>query len=99
MKSILALAMFGALVVAAAPVLAADTAATPNSQQSKMTACNKKAGDMKGDERKDFMSKCLSAEAAPAKMTQQEKMTACNKKAGGMKGDERKTFMSTCLTG
>lgn len=31
-------------------------------QQEKMTACNKQAGDkgMKGDDRKAFMSKCLS---------------------------------------
>jgi hypothetical protein len=35
---------------------------------------------MKGDERKTFMSSCLSGDAP--KMTQQEKMTACNKKAG-----------------
>ena len=28
-------------------------------QQEKMTACNKKAGDMKGDDRKKFMSTCL----------------------------------------
>ena len=28
-------------------------------QQERMTACNKKAGDMKGDERKAFMSTCL----------------------------------------
>ena len=28
-------------------------------QQEKMTACNKKAGDMKGDNRKKFMSECL----------------------------------------
>jgi hypothetical protein len=31
-------------------------------QQEKMAACNKQAGDkaLKGDERKAFMSKCLS---------------------------------------
>jgi hypothetical protein len=28
-------------------------------QQEKMTACNKKAGEKKGDERKAFMSECL----------------------------------------
>jgi hypothetical protein len=63
-----------------------------------MKECNAKAEGKKGDERKAFMSACLSGkEAAP--MTQQEKMTACNKKAGGMKGDERKAFMSKCLKG
>jgi hypothetical protein len=36
--------------------------AAPMTQQEKMTYCNKQAGDkgMKGDERKAFMSKCLS---------------------------------------
>jgi hypothetical protein len=35
---------------------------TPMTQQEKMTACNKQASDkaMKGDDRKAFMSKCLS---------------------------------------
>lgn len=46
-------------MLAAAPAFASDT---KNSQQDKMTACNKKAGDMKGDERKAFMSKCLSGD-------------------------------------
>jgi hypothetical protein len=34
----------------------------PMTQQEKMTACNKKAGDkaLKSDDRKAFMSKCLS---------------------------------------
>ena len=68
-----------------------------NSQNDKMTECNKQAAGKTGDERKAFMSSCLST--APAKpMTQQEKMTACNKQAAGMKGDDRKTFMSTCLS-
>ncbi len=29
-------------------------------QQDKMKACNTKAGDMKGDDRKKFMSTCLA---------------------------------------
>lgn len=35
----------------------------PMTQQEKMTACNKQAADkaMKGDDRKAFMSKCLSS--------------------------------------
>ena len=66
-----------------------------------MANCNKEAGDKKlaGDERKKFMSTCLSGDSK--KMTQQEKMTACNKQAGDKKlaGDERKKFMSSCLSG
>ncbi|HVN42816.1 MAG TPA: PsiF family protein [Steroidobacteraceae bacterium] len=74
-----------------------------NSQQDKMTECNKVASEkaLKGDERKAFMSNCLSSKpaAAPAPMTQQEKMTYCNKVASekALKGDERKAFMSDCL--
>jgi hypothetical protein len=68
-----------------------------SSQTDKMTDCNKQATGKKGDERKAFMSSCLSS--APAKpMTQQERMTDCNKQATGKKGDERKTFMSSCLS-
>ena len=71
-------------------------------QQQKMSSCNKEAGDKKlaGDERKKFMSTCLSADGGK-KMTQQEKMGYCNKEAGAknLKGDERQKFMSTCLKG
>ena len=63
-----------------------------------MKSCNVKAEGMKGDERKTFMSACLSGKDVPAKkMTQQEKMKVCNTKAEGKKGDERKAFMSDCL--
>jgi hypothetical protein len=75
-------------------------------QQQKMASCNKEAGDKKlaGDERKKFMSECLSAgrTAEGKKMTaQQQKMATCNKEAGDKKlaGDERKKFMSECLRG
>lgn len=71
----------------------------PNEQQSRMAACNKQAGekDLKGDDRKKFMSNCLSGgDSNP----QHNKMTACNKEAGDKKlaGDERKKFMSACLS-
>jgi hypothetical protein len=81
--------------------LLASPAFAGNSQQSKMTDCNKQAGDKKGDERKAFMKSCLSASsamAASAPMSQQDKMKACNTQAGDKKGDERKTFMKTCLS-
>ncbi|HET7524801.1 MAG TPA: PsiF family protein [Burkholderiaceae bacterium] len=83
------------LAAASLTAQAADEKKQPTAQQDKMTQCNKDAGEMKGDERKAFMSKCLSAK----KPTQQEKMTQCNKDAGEMKGDERKAFMSKCLKG
>lgn len=79
-----------------APMAAAATA-----QQSKMKECNAQAGDKKGDERKAFMSECLSAKPAKAEggTPQQHKMKECNIKAGSLKGDERKRFMSDCLSG
>lgn len=90
--------LIAALLAAPLCVLAdEDKAKTP--QQEKMATCNKEAGDkaLKGDERKKFMSECLSK----AKMTQQEKMKACNKEAKdkALKGDEHKQFMSDCLKG
>lgn len=87
----------------------AKKAASPaqQAQQERMKSCNKDAKDraLKGDERKSFMSDCLSgktvaaAPAAPA--TQQDKMKTCNKdaKEKALKGDERKKFMSDCLKG
>src|SRR5258707_15776331 len=71
-----------------------------NSQQSKMTTCNKQAGDKKGDDRKAFMKDCLSgssAMAASAPMSQSVQMKACNTQAADKKGDERKAFMKTLL--
>ena len=73
-------------------------------QQEKMASCNKQAGEKKltGDERKKFMSECLSNKSASEGKpltAQQNKMKDCNKQAGGkgLKGDERKKFMSECL--
>nr|WP_246312095.1 PsiF family protein [Aquabacterium terrae] len=73
--------------------MAASAPKAATAQQTKMGACNKEAGDKKGDERKAFMKTCLSAK----KETQQSKMTTCNKDAGDKKGAERKKFMSECL--
>ena len=100
-----------ALTLVAGSALAADAekkAPSPaqQAQQEKMKACNAEAGSkaLKGDERKKFMSDCLSAKpaaaatpAAPA--TQQDKMKSCNAEAAtkALKGDERKAFMSDCL--
>ena len=54
MKRFLALTILGLFAVAATPALAAE-----NSQHERMKACNKEAGDKKGDDRKKFMSECL----------------------------------------
>jgi hypothetical protein len=84
-----------ALALCALPAMA------QNSQQEKMKDCNAQAKtkNLTGDDRKKFMSECLSA--AGVSQTQQEKMKSCNKEASakGLKGDDRKAFMSTCLSG
>jgi hypothetical protein len=80
--------------------MAGASAPAMTKQQSKMGDCNKDAKEknLKGDERKKFMSSCLKG-ASEAQKTQQSKMTSCNKDAGDkkLKGDERKKFMSSCL--
>lgn len=78
-------------------------------QQERMKSCNAQAAkkDLKGDERKAFMSRCLSADSARKKdddkelTAQQKRMRSCNAQAAKkeMKGDERKAFMSKCLRG
>ncbi len=87
MKKLLALAILGAFAAAGSPAYA------ENAQQERMKTCNAKAGDKKGDERKTFMSDCLSAE----KKTYDTKMGACNSKSKGLKGEEHKKFMSECM--
>ena len=55
MKKLIALAVLGAFAVGAQPAFAAD-----HSQQTRMKDCNVKAKGKKGDERRQFMSACLS---------------------------------------
>jgi psiF repeat len=101
MKSVLSILALGFALTAGNAQAAAHAAApaaaegkTP--QQTKMGMCNKEAEGKTGDERKKFMSSCLSAK----KMSQQDKMKSCNAtaKADAKKGDERKAFMKECLS-
>ena len=100
--STLAFVLLAGMVITA---MAQDTTKQPSAaqaaQQQKMKDCNAQATakNLKGDERKTFMSQCLSA--AGVSQTQQDKMKSCNKEATAknLKGDERKSFMSTCLSG
>ncbi len=99
-----------ACVLAAAPVFAADTAkpaattaaapaaapAATNSQQEKMKACNAKAEGKTGDDRKKFMSECLSSKP-PAKP--ESKIAMCNKKTAGLSGEARSKAQSECMKG
>jgi hypothetical protein len=89
--------IFSAFVASAA--WAQDKQLTP--QQERMKACNQQAAkkELKGEERKSFMSDCLKTDD---KLTsQQQRMKSCNDQAGNkaLKGDERKAFMSRCLKG
>ena len=95
------------IVLALSAAVGWGHAAEATSQQNKMGACNAQAKtkELKGDERKKFMSECLSAKPAAAASapqegsTQQNKMKTCNAdaKTKDLKGDERKMFMSECL--
>jgi len=85
------------LAFAALFAILANGAYAENAQQNKMAACNAEAKDLKGDERKKFMSDCLKTKKA----SQQDKMKTCNAtaKEKALKGDERKQFMKECLKG
>lgn len=86
-----------ALAVTTALIGAADAQEKkePTAQQALMGACNAEAKtkDLKGEERKKFMSTCLS----DGRKRQQERMKSCNADAKDKKGDERKKFMTECL--
>lgn len=82
------------LLAAILGLMLATGAQAQTAQQSKMTTCNKDAGDLKGDERKAFMKNCLSGKPMTP---QQARMKTCNVEAKDMKGDARKKFMSECL--
>lgn len=86
-----------ALVFAASGALAAShaAAAPANDQQNKMTACNKEAGDKKGDERKAFMKECLSTKSDKALTAS----PACEKSADEKKlaGAARTSHIKKCM--
>jgi len=98
------------LMVASGPAAFAEasTAATStqlNSQQQKMKDCAQegKAKGVKGEERKAFMSSCLSSKGMSQEdiNKQQQKMKTCNAdaKTKQLKGADYKAFMKTCLSG
>ena len=59
MKKLIALAALSAFAVGASPAFAVD-----HPQQTRMKDCNVKAKGKKGDERRQFMSACLSGKDA-----------------------------------
>lgn len=85
------------------------TPAHAGAQQDKMRACNKEAREkgLKKDERKAFMSSCLSsaapsAQPAPAEngksasLQERRKQCQADAKEKALKGDERKAFVAEC---
>jgi hypothetical protein len=64
MSKLIALATLAAFAAVTAPVFAAD-----HPQQTRMKECNVKAKGKKGDERRQFMSACLSGKDATPKKT------------------------------
>lgn len=71
----------------------------PTAQQSKMTTCNKDAGDKKleGDARKSFMKECLSAK--PAAAAGAAASPACEKSAADKKlaGAAKTSHLKKCM--
>ena len=72
MRSFLVALATASLVVGAysAAPAADDKKLTP--QQEKMKSCNAEAGDKKGDERKAFMSSCLSGDQGDPSLRRRE---------------------------
>jgi hypothetical protein len=94
---------FKAFVAGLALVALSGLAWSQTAQQERMKSCNAQAGqkELKGEERKAFMSRCLSGDSAAGGTAQQRKMTACNAQASKkeLKGEQRRQFMSECLSG
>ena len=68
MSKLIALAVLAAFASLASPAFAAD-----HPQQNRMKECNVKAKGKKGDERKQFMSACLSGKDAAQKKSAPKK--------------------------
>jgi hypothetical protein len=95
-------------ILSAALLLVSSTAAIAGPQQEKMKACNAEAKEkaLKGDERRSFMSGCLSSgsaakptltadEASALKERKKQCRTEATDKA--LKGEERKSFIAECV--
>ncbi|MDP2870807.1 PsiF family protein [Methyloversatilis sp.] len=95
-------------VLSAAFLLVSSNAAVAGPQQEKMKACNAEAKEkaLKGDERRSFMSGCLSSgSAAKPTLTADEasalkdRKKQCRSEATdkALKGEERKSFIAECV--
>ena len=85
------------LVLSLAAAVALPAAAAENKQNTKMTECQKQAGDKKleGKDRQNFVNQCLKAK--PEKSSSQSKMAECNAKTKGMSKEEAAKTRSECM--
>ena len=91
-----------ALGLALAMLLAVGgTIQAQTTQQQRMTDCNQAAaaGAYKGDQRKSFMSQCLSGGGAKASTVSASKEKSCTADADAKKlaGAARNSFMKKCV--
>jgi uncharacterized protein HemX len=90
------------VITAVALCLAVSAPAFAKTQQEKMKTCNAEAKTrtLKGDERRAFMSQCLSqtAEEKQERQAQLDKSKACTAEAKdkALKGEAKKKFLSEC---
>jgi hypothetical protein len=95
-------------VLSAAILLASSAFAIAGPQQERMKSCNAEAKEkaLKGDDRRSFMSSCLSSgsaakptltadEAGALKERKKQCRTEATDKA--LKGEERKSFIADCV--
>lgn len=90
------------ILVAAALALSFNVAQADdkgaNPQQNRMAQCNKQAEGKKGDERKQFMSQCLSNKPAAAPGANAAPNAACEKAAAekNLHGAAKGSFVKKC---
>ncbi|MCW5623541.1 MAG: phosphate starvation-inducible protein PsiF [Burkholderiales bacterium] len=91
-----------AITIAVLSTLLIAGPAAAEVQQNKMKTCNAEAKTkaLKGEERRTFMSQCLSgsAEEKQQRIALREKKKACTAEARekSLKGEDRKKFVSEC---
>lgn len=83
------------LFALAAAANATEAPGGNKAQTSRMSQCSADAKEkgLKGDERKDYMSRCLRSSESPAATKQ------CNAEAGekGLTGEKRNDFLKSCV--
>lgn len=86
------------LVLSLAAAFAMPASAADNKQNTKMSECQKQAGDKKleGKDRQNFVNECLKAKPEKASSSK-SKMAECNAKTKGMSKEEAAKSRSECM--